>query len=170
MKIGKNAMTVLERRYLMKDEEGKNIETVEQLFWRVARAIAEALCYLALRAGDRVCFACLRGAETLESPLFAGRAAYEKASAFLDGVHPAGRTRLGERGAAVRVRGARGMAVVLSDLFSEDDWTRCPTAARWQNSSPARRIGATSTPCAMRRWPRTRICSPRCSARSRARG
>lgn len=38
MKIGKNAMTVLERRYLMKDEEGKNIETVEQLFWRVARA------------------------------------------------------------------------------------------------------------------------------------
>ena len=24
-------------------------------------------------------------------------------------------------------RGARGMAVVLSDLFSEDDWTRCPT-------------------------------------------
>ncbi|WP_066452634.1 vitamin B12-dependent ribonucleotide reductase [Anaerotruncus rubiinfantis] len=42
MKIGKNAMTVLERRYLMKDEEGKNIETVEQLFWRVARAIAEA--------------------------------------------------------------------------------------------------------------------------------
>ena len=95
--------------------------------WEAARAIAEALCYLALRAGDRVCFACLRGAETLESPLFAGRAAYEKASAFLDGVHPAGRTRLGERGAAVRVRGARGMAVVLSDLFSEDDWTRCPT-------------------------------------------
>lgn len=45
-----------------------------------------------------------------------------------------------------------------------------PTAARWQNSSPARRIGAISTPCAMRRWPRTRICSPRCSARSRARG
>lgn len=95
--------------------------------WEAARAIAEALCYLALRAGDRVCFACLRGAETLESPLFAGRAAYEKASAFLDGVHPAGRTRLGERGAAVRPRGARGMAVVLSDLFSEDDWTRCPT-------------------------------------------
>ena len=42
MKIGKNALTVLERRYLMKDENGNNIETVEQMFLRVARAIAQA--------------------------------------------------------------------------------------------------------------------------------
>lgn len=42
MQIGQNAMTVLERRYLMKDEDGNNIETVEQLFARVAQAIAAA--------------------------------------------------------------------------------------------------------------------------------
>ncbi|NCB29214.1 MAG: ribonucleotide-diphosphate reductase subunit alpha, partial [Clostridia bacterium] len=42
MQIGQNAMTVLERRYLMKDEDGNNIETVEQLFMRVAQAIAAA--------------------------------------------------------------------------------------------------------------------------------
>lgn len=42
MKIGQNAMTVLERRYLKRDENGHNIETVEQMFERVARAIAAA--------------------------------------------------------------------------------------------------------------------------------
>lgn len=42
MKIGKNARTVLEKRYLMKDENGKNIETVDGMFMRVAKAIAQA--------------------------------------------------------------------------------------------------------------------------------
>ena len=42
MNIGQNALTVLERRYLMKDENGRNIESVEQMFERVARAIAAA--------------------------------------------------------------------------------------------------------------------------------
>ncbi len=42
MKIGKNALTVLEKRYLMKDQTGKNIETVDQMFMRVANAIAQA--------------------------------------------------------------------------------------------------------------------------------
>jgi len=37
-----NALKVLEKRYLKKDEEGKIVETPEQLFRRVARATAEA--------------------------------------------------------------------------------------------------------------------------------
>jgi ribonucleoside-diphosphate reductase alpha chain len=41
-KISANAIKVLERRYLMKDEQGENIETVEELFWRVAKAVAAA--------------------------------------------------------------------------------------------------------------------------------
>lgn len=42
MKIGKNALTVLEKRYLVKDAEGEVVETVEGLFDRVANAIAAA--------------------------------------------------------------------------------------------------------------------------------
>lgn len=40
--LGKNALTVLERRYLAKDEKGELIETPEGMFRRVADAVAEA--------------------------------------------------------------------------------------------------------------------------------
>lgn len=40
--ISANAMEVLRRRYLKKDENGKVIETPKELFWRVAHAIASA--------------------------------------------------------------------------------------------------------------------------------
>src|SRR5438046_5222707 len=36
-----NAITVLERRYLVKDEQGRPAESPEDLFWRVARTVAE---------------------------------------------------------------------------------------------------------------------------------
>ena len=42
MPISENAKAVLERRYLMRDEQGKPIETVDELFHRVADAIAKA--------------------------------------------------------------------------------------------------------------------------------
>ncbi len=42
MKINRNAETVLEQRYLIRDEKGQPIETVEGLFRRVAKAIAAA--------------------------------------------------------------------------------------------------------------------------------
>jgi ribonucleoside-diphosphate reductase alpha chain len=38
--LSPNAITVLERRYLIKDEHGQPIERPEDLFWRVARTIA----------------------------------------------------------------------------------------------------------------------------------
>ena len=41
MKIGENARTVLEKRYLAKDENGQAKETVEGLFKRVADAVAK---------------------------------------------------------------------------------------------------------------------------------
>ncbi len=40
--LSENALTVLERRYLKKDESGKVIETTEELFRRVAHVIASA--------------------------------------------------------------------------------------------------------------------------------
>ncbi|HSC30217.1 MAG TPA: ribonucleotide reductase N-terminal alpha domain-containing protein, partial [Gemmatimonadaceae bacterium] len=40
--LNKNARTVLEKRYLVKDETGKPTERPEDLFWRVATVVAEA--------------------------------------------------------------------------------------------------------------------------------
>ncbi len=40
--LSENAMTVLERRYLKKDDEGRVVETVEEMFRRVAENIASA--------------------------------------------------------------------------------------------------------------------------------
>src|SRR5512142_1856426 len=40
IKLTPNALKVLERRYLLKDGEGRVVETPEELFRRVARAVA----------------------------------------------------------------------------------------------------------------------------------
>ncbi|MDP2941199.1 MAG: ribonucleotide reductase N-terminal alpha domain-containing protein, partial [Candidatus Omnitrophota bacterium] len=40
--LSENSLRVLQRRYLKKDEQGKVIETPEELFRRVAKAIASA--------------------------------------------------------------------------------------------------------------------------------
>ncbi|HEY8259205.1 MAG TPA: vitamin B12-dependent ribonucleotide reductase [Gemmatimonadales bacterium] len=42
VRLSSNAITVLEKRYLVKDETGQPVEKPEDLFWRVARTIAEA--------------------------------------------------------------------------------------------------------------------------------
>jgi ribonucleoside-diphosphate reductase alpha chain len=39
--LSPNAVTVLEKRYLIKDDAGRPVETPSDLFWRVARTIAE---------------------------------------------------------------------------------------------------------------------------------
>ena len=40
--LSSNARTVLEKRYLIKDETGKPIEQPEEMFWRVATTVADA--------------------------------------------------------------------------------------------------------------------------------
>jgi ribonucleoside-diphosphate reductase alpha chain len=42
VRLSPNAITVLEKRYLLKDESGAPIESPADLFWRVARTVAEA--------------------------------------------------------------------------------------------------------------------------------
>src|SRR5262245_31884303 len=59
--LSANALTVLERRYLVKDDEGKPVERPEDLFWRVARTIA---------APDRTYGASDRAVESLAETFF----------------------------------------------------------------------------------------------------
>ena len=40
MKLSKNAIQLLEARYLLKNTEGKIVESPEELFWRVAKYVA----------------------------------------------------------------------------------------------------------------------------------
>src|SRR5579885_1515680 len=40
--LSANARTVLEKRYLVKNEKGKPVEQPEDLFWRVATVVAQA--------------------------------------------------------------------------------------------------------------------------------
>jgi len=41
LQLSPNAITVLEKRYLLRDESGKPVETAVDLFGRVARTVAE---------------------------------------------------------------------------------------------------------------------------------
>ena len=59
--LSANALTVLERRYLVKDDQGKPVERPEDLFWRVARTIA---------APDRAYGASDRAVESLAETFF----------------------------------------------------------------------------------------------------
>src|SRR6266576_3242528 len=59
--LNANALTVLERRYLVKDDHGKPVERPEDLFWRVARTIA---------APDRTYGASNRAVEGLAETFF----------------------------------------------------------------------------------------------------
>jgi len=40
--LSPNALTVLEKRYFKKDENGRVIEMPEEMFWRVARGLLSA--------------------------------------------------------------------------------------------------------------------------------
>jgi ribonucleoside-diphosphate reductase alpha chain len=42
LRLSPNAITVLEKRYLIKDETGTPVESPRDLFWRVARTVAQA--------------------------------------------------------------------------------------------------------------------------------
>src|SRR3954464_15068368 len=59
--LSANALTVLERRYLVKDDQGKPVERPQDLLWRVARTIA---------APDRTYGASDRAVESLAETFF----------------------------------------------------------------------------------------------------
>src|SRR5574342_772363 len=61
LELSENALTVLKRRYLVKDDQGRPVERAEDLFWRVARTIA---------APDRAYGASAKAVETVAETFF----------------------------------------------------------------------------------------------------
>ena len=52
VRLSPNAITVLEKRYLLKDETGTPVESPSDLFWRVARTVAQADARYGRSTGD----------------------------------------------------------------------------------------------------------------------
>ena len=88
--------------------------------WASARAAAEAVGYLALTGGDRLCLQILKDGRALRSPQFAGRAAYPRLTGFLDLCAPDGRT--GTVTDAVKhTEGLKkGLCFLITDGYTED--------------------------------------------------
>ena len=88
--------------------------------WASARAAAEAVGYLALTGGDRLCLQILKDGRTLRSPQFAGRAAYPRLTGFLDTCVPDGKT--GTITEAVKhAEGLKkGLCFLITDGYTED--------------------------------------------------
>ena len=88
--------------------------------WAFARAAAEAVGYLALTGGDRLCLQVLKDGRALRSPQFAGRAAYPRLTGFLDLCAPDGRT--GTVTDAVKhTEGLKkGLCFLITDGYTED--------------------------------------------------
>lgn len=88
--------------------------------WASARAAAEAVGYLALTGGDRLCLQILKDGRTLRSPQFAGRAAYPRLTGFLDTCMPDGKT--GTITEAVKhAEGLKkGLCFLITDGYTED--------------------------------------------------
>lgn len=88
--------------------------------WASARAAAEAVGYLALTGGDRLCLQILKDSRALRSPQFAGRAAYPRLTGFLDMCTPDGKT--GTVTDAVKhTEGLKkGLCFLITDGYTED--------------------------------------------------
>ncbi len=88
--------------------------------WASARAAAEAVGYLALTGGDRLCLQILKDGRALRSPQFVGRAAYPRLTGFLDMCAPDGRTGT-VTDAVIHTEGLKkGLCFLITDGYTED--------------------------------------------------
>ena len=88
--------------------------------WTAARSAAEAVGYLALTGGDRLCTQILKNGRALRSPEFAGRASFPRLTGFLDSCVPDGTE--GTLTEAVKhTEGLRkGLCFLITDGYTED--------------------------------------------------
>lgn len=88
--------------------------------WDSARAAAEAVGYLALNGGDRLCLQCLKNGRALRAPQLSGRSAFPRLTGFLDSCAPDGKE--GSLTEAVkRAEGLKkGLCFLITDGYTED--------------------------------------------------
>ena len=88
--------------------------------WAAARSAAEAVGYLALTGGDRLCVQILKNGRALRSPLLSGRAAFPRLTGFLDACEPDG-TEGTLTEAVKRTEGLKkGLCFLITDGYTED--------------------------------------------------
>ena len=88
--------------------------------WASARMAAEAVGYLALTGGDRLCVQILKNGRALRSPQLSGRAAFPRLTGFLDACEPDGTE--GTLTEAVRRTEdlKKGLCFLITDGYTED--------------------------------------------------
>lgn len=101
-------------------DASRSMDYGEPKKWGFALDLTQALAYMALTGGDRVTLAIPRESGVKQSPAFSGRPGYFQALSFLQDVTPAGKTELTRAVSRMPLKARRGMAVIISDLFSED--------------------------------------------------
>ena len=88
--------------------------------WASARSAAEAVGYLALTGGDRLCVHVLKNGRALRSPQLSGRAAFPRLTGFLDGCAPDG-TEGTLTESVKRTEGLKkGLCFLITDGYTED--------------------------------------------------
>ena len=88
--------------------------------WASARSAAEAVGYLALTGGDRLCLHCLKDGRAARFPQLSGRAAFPRLTGWLDTCVPDGKTdTLTET--VKRTEGLKkGLCFLITDGYTED--------------------------------------------------
>ena len=88
--------------------------------WKSARAAAEAVGYLALTGGDRLCLQCLKDGRAVRAPMLSGRSAFPRLTGFLDNCVPDGKED-SLTAAVKRAEGLKkGLCFLITDGYTED--------------------------------------------------
>ena len=105
--------------------------------WKSAQAAAEALGYLALRGGDRLCLQCLKDGRAHRSPTLSGRAAFPQLTALLDNCVPDGKTET-LTDAVKHAEGLKkGLCFLITDGYTEDALKETLDYLRYQKQETA---------------------------------
>jgi uncharacterized protein (DUF58 family) len=89
--------------------------------WQMAQNLAQLLCYMAIRGGDRAVIIAM-GQDIAASETFSGRAGFMRATDFLKALAPNGQLLLSAKVPRAPLHPGRGLCFVISDMMSEDGY------------------------------------------------